>query len=262
MMILGLSLNCEVKSMKVALVVNCVTTNTYMNFARMLSCIEECAKNGAQLVVFGEAAITGLINNDDPAHDFPLAAPVPGPMTDNLCKKAAELNVHIATGILEKDDSKLYDSAVLISPTESIVLKYRRMSPGWHGRSADPKLYCEGTEVGKCDTPLGSFAFLICGDLFDEHIRTKVRELHPDWLLHLMARSLEDGSFDQVQWDKEKLEHVEQVKACGTTTLMVNYLASEELEDKNFGGAMVVLPNGEILSELPIGKEGILYMDL
>jgi len=25
---------------------------------------------------------------------------------------------------------------------------------------------------------------------------------------------------------------------------------------------MVVLPNGEILSELPIGKEGILYMDL
>jgi len=37
---------------------------------------------------------------------------------------------------------------------------------------------------------------------------------------------------------------------------MVNYLASEELEDKNFGGAMVVLPNGEILSELPIGKEG------
>jgi len=168
-------------------------------------------------------------------------------MTDNLCKKAAELNVHIATGILEKDDSKLYDSAVLISPTEGIVLKYRRMSPRWHGRSADPKLYCEGTEVGKCDTPLGSFAFLICGDLFDEHIRTKVRELQPDWLLHLMARSLEDGSFDQVQWDKEKLEYVEQIKSCGTTTLMVNYLASEELEDKNFGGAMVVLPNGEIL---------------
>jgi len=78
----------------------------------------------------------------------------------------------------------------------------------------------------KCDTPLGSFAFLICGDLFDEHIRTKVRELQPDWLLHLMARSLEDGSFDQVQWDKEK----------------------RELEDKN--------------SELPIGKEGILYVDL
>jgi len=43
---------------------------------------------------------------------------------------------------------------------------------------------------------------------------------------------------------------------------MVNYLASEELEDKNFGGAMVVLPSGEILSELPIGKEGILYVDL
>lgn len=248
--------------MKAALVVNCVTTNVGMNFARIIGYIEQCAKNGAQLIVFGEAAITGLINNDDPTHDFPLASPVPGPITDALCKKAAELNVHIATGILEKDGSKLYDSAVLISPTEGIVLKYRRMSPGWHGARADPKVYCEGTEVGKCDTPLGSFAFLICGDLFDEHIRAEVCKLHPDWLLHLMARSLEDGSFDQAQWDKEKLEYVEQIKACGITTLMVNYLASAELEDKNFGGAMVVLPSGKILSELPIGKEGILYVDL
>jgi len=42
--------------MKAALVMNCVTANTDMNFARMLSCIEECAKNGAQLIVFGERA--------------------------------------------------------------------------------------------------------------------------------------------------------------------------------------------------------------
>jgi|GEM_PF-2030027 len=42
--------------MKAALVVNCVTANTDMNFARMLSCIEECAKNGAQLIVFGDWA--------------------------------------------------------------------------------------------------------------------------------------------------------------------------------------------------------------
>jgi len=248
--------------MKVALVVNQVTANLDANYEKVLSCIDECAQNGAQLIVFGEAAMTGLINTDEPTHDFPLASPVPGPITDALCKKATELNVHIATGILEKDGSKLYDSAVLISPAEGIVLKYRRMSPGWHGASADPKIYSEGTKCNKCYTPLGSFAFLICGDLFDEHIRAEVCKLHPDWLLHLMARSLEDGSFDQAQWDKEKLEYVEQVKACGITTLMVNYLASAELEDKNFGGAMVVLPSGQILSDLTIGKEGILYVEL
>jgi len=246
---------------KAALVVNEVTANLDANYEKVLSCIDECAQNGAQLVVFGEAAITGLINNDEPTHDFPLASPLPGPITA-LCKKATELNVHIATGILEKDGSKLYDSAVLISPAKGIVLKYRRISPGWHGGRADPKVYCEGTEVGKCYTPLGSFAFLICGDLFDEHIRAEVCKLHPDWLLHLMARSLEDGSLDQAQWDKEKLEYVEQIKACGITTLMVNYLASPELEDKNFGGAMIVLPSGQIRSELPIGKEGILYVEL
>ena len=29
-------------------------------------------KRGEQLVVFPEAAVTGLISNDDPAHDLPL----------------------------------------------------------------------------------------------------------------------------------------------------------------------------------------------
>jgi hypothetical protein len=39
-------------------------------------------------------------------------------------------------------------------------------------------------------------------------------------------------------------------------------LLIKELEDKNFGEAMVVLPSGQILSELTIGKEEILYVEL
>jgi len=39
-------------------------------------------------------------------------------------------------------------------------------------------------------------------------------------------------------------------------------LLIKELEDKNFGGAMVVLPSGQILSDLPIGGEEVLYVGL
>jgi hypothetical protein len=42
--------------MKAALVVNCVTANTDMNFAKITGYIEQCAKNGAQLIVFGDRA--------------------------------------------------------------------------------------------------------------------------------------------------------------------------------------------------------------
>lgn len=42
--------------MKAALVVNCVTTNTDMNFARIIGYVQQCAKNGALLTVFADRA--------------------------------------------------------------------------------------------------------------------------------------------------------------------------------------------------------------
>jgi hypothetical protein len=36
----------------------------------------------------------------------------------------------------------------------------------------------------------------------------------------------------------------------------------KELGGGGFGGAMVALPTGEVMAELPIGKEGILYTNV
>jgi hypothetical protein len=43
---------------------------------------------------------------------------------------------------------------------------------------------------------------------------------------------------------------------------MVNYLADRELDGGSFGGAMAVSPTGEIIGSLPIGKAGILYVEV
>lgn len=247
--------------MKVTLVVNNVTENIETNFRHIVNIIHKCA-GGTDLVLFPEAAITGLINNDDPFHDLPLGSPIPGEFTDVLYEIAREREMHIGIGILERENNKLYDSAILITPTGEIVLKYRRMTSGWHGKKVDPRVYYEGNELKKARTTLGTFAFLICGDLFSDELIAQIEELRPDWILFPFARCFEDGIYDQKRWEEEKRKYIERVKLAGSITLMVNYFADKELDGGSFGGAMVVSPIGEIIAEMPIGKEGMLHVEI
>jgi len=45
-------------------------------------------------------------------------------------------------------------------------------------------------------------------------------------------------------------------------TFMVNYLADKKFDGGSFGGAMVVLPTCEVIAEMPIGREGVLYVGI
>lgn len=247
--------------MKAVLAVNYVTSDPHRNLAGILTMIEQAAHQNVDLILFPEAAVTGLINNDDPAHDLPLGQDIPGAVTDRLALCCQSLGVWTAIGLLERDGNALYDTAVLIAPDGEIKLKYRRIQPQWHGRNADPLIYRQGSEVAMADTPLGRLAFLICGDLFDEQIVEQVKALEPDWVLFPFARCFDDGSYDQARWDgEERPEYQQRVGCIGVTTLMTNYLAGQDLPGGAFGGVMVVAGDGTIRASLPLGQSGLLSM--
>jgi len=248
---------------KAALVVNRVLFDIGANLATSLKMANEAADAGADLVLFPEAALTGLINNDDPSHDLSLGQAIPGPATEVLAGLTRERRIWLGIGILEREGGRLYDSAVLLTPDGEIGLKYRRITPQWHGRTADPSIYRQGTELSKLETSLGTFAFLICGDLFDDELIQRVRVLRPDWLLFPFARCFDDGSCDQRRWEREeKPMYVQRARLTGSTTLMTNYLAEGNLLRGGFGGAMVVSSDGTVVDSLPLGKVGILLVDL
>lgn len=200
---------------------------------------------------------------DDTNFQNQLGQTIPGDVTNILAAIAHEECIWLAVGLLEREDRRLYDSAVMFTPDGEIGLKYRRIHPLWHGRNADPSVYCQGTETPSIETPLGVFAFLICGDLFDDELARRVKLLEPDWLLFPFARCFSDGSYDQERWDREeKPEYAKQVELIGVTTLMTNYLADRDMMNGAFGGAMVVAENGDVMNSLPLGKTGILMVDL
>jgi N-carbamoylputrescine amidase len=250
--------------MKAALVISKILPDQDANFTAILNRSDEAARSGANIVVFPEAALTGLVNNDKPEHDLPFGQSIPGPVTDALAEKARHSGIYLAIGLLEREQKRLYDSAVLFSPAGKMILKYRRIDPRWHGKKADPSVYCQGTEIQIADTPLGSFAFAICGDLFNDDVVARLRDLNPKWLLYPFARGFDDYTWDQRRWDSTvRAEYTSCVKRAGVTTLMANSLADENEEmGGDFGGAMAVKGDGTVIAEYPLGKPGILVVNI
>jgi len=166
--------------------------------------------------------------------------------------------------MLERQETRLYDSAVLLKPDGSVALRYRRNEAGWHGRDADPEVYRQGEDLPVAETPFGVVAFLLCGDLFDDAIVARFKGLGADLMLFPFARCFSDGTADQTRWDTEELpEYARRVQMAGTPALMTNYLTDGSLPDDNsFGGAFAISAEGEVLASHPLGEEGMLIVEM
>ena len=116
--------------MPAALVVHRVGDDRAYNQNALVRAAGQAADAGAELVLFSETALTGLVNTGDPAHDLPLGEPIPGPATETLGRIAGARGIWIGVGLFEREGDTLYDSAVLFDAEGAIAMKYRRISPG------------------------------------------------------------------------------------------------------------------------------------
>ena len=95
------------------------------NLQAMETHLGETARRGALLTVFPECALTGYCF-DSLEEALPYAESIPGPSTERLAKRCAELNVFAVYGLLEKDGDDLFNACVLIGP-EGLVGSYRKI---------------------------------------------------------------------------------------------------------------------------------------
>lgn len=228
------------------------------NLSKVLQTIEK--SKDSDIILFAETTISGFLPNDNVSEMLLLGQEIPGDITNRISSACRENNVWVSIGLLEREDGKLFDTAVVITPMGEISMKYRRLSPGWHWPNSDPNVFCEGTEVQKTNTPFGSVATLICGDFFDEQNQIqKVKHLKPDYLHLLLVRSDEQGKeYSQDKWEKEEIpEYAERVKLLGIPVFMVNFIDGE-----CFGGATIFSADGIVASALPVWQEGILRWEI
>ncbi len=147
------------------------------NFVRIENAIAEAKDNGADIICLPESVILGWGNPD--AHK--RACPIPGDDSNRLCELAKKYQAYVCAGLDEKDEDKLYGSAILIDDKGEILLKHRKLE-------VLPELmyppYTAAKEVNAViDTRFGRIGLLICADTHKNEILGRMAKLKPDLLL-------------------------------------------------------------------------------
>jgi len=116
----------------------------------------KAAKEGSNIIVFPETALTGW-SGFPPEKAPELAETIPGPATDAIQKIAAEYNVYVCFGLIEKKAGKTYNSAAVVGP-DRLLGVYRKTHPFEPGEPwATP-----GDEYPIFETPWGPVGVGIC----------------------------------------------------------------------------------------------------
>lgn len=104
---------------------------------KAIGLMEEAAKNGAKLIVFGESWLPGYpywawLRSQPDQVELTLrlyydALALDSEETQKLCQAAREHNIHVVMGITEREGEKLYSSLLYINQEGKIPLLHRKV---------------------------------------------------------------------------------------------------------------------------------------
>jgi len=259
-----------------------VFLNKEKTVQKACTAIIEAGKNGAKLIVFPEAFISGypdwiwLIPNSKGAELNKLyvelmnsAISVPDINTDKLCKTAKEAGINVAIGMHERNTEKsgasLYNSILFINDRGDILGKHRKLIPTGGERLIWAQ--GDGSTLRTYESSAGKIAGLICWENFMPLARLALYEQgtqilvaptwdkSPNWLQSMQHNAREGGTFIISACMALKMEDI-------PDEFEFKKLYPKGREWINTGNSCVINPKGQILAGPLEAKEEILYAEL
>ena len=244
--------------------------------------IAEAGENGANLIVFPEAFISGypdwvwLIPNSKGADLNELyiklvenAVSVPDNSTDRLCKAAKEANINVIIGMHERNsetsNTSLFNSLLYLSDKGEIIGKHRKLIPTGGERLIWAQ--GDGSTLKSYNTSAGKIGGLICWEHFMPLARNAMYksgvqilaaptwDKSPNWLVSMQHNAREGGVFIISCCMSLKIDDI-------PDEYEFKKLYPEGREWINTGNSCIVAPNGKIIVGPLEAKEGILYADI
>jgi nitrilase len=238
----------------------------------------DAARQGARLVVFPEAFVSGyprgisfgtVVGNRTPEgrdhfrRYWESAVDVPGPAVERLENLARTADLHLVVGVIEREGGTLYCTALFLSP-DGYLGKHRKLMP-----TAAERLvwgFGDGSTLPVFDTPLGRIGAVICWENYMPLLRmtmySKGIELYcaptadgrDSWLPTIRHIALEGRCFvlssNQFARRRDYPEDID------------NALASAPEDVVMQGGSCIVGPLGQVLAGPEREGERILRADL
>jgi formamidase len=187
---------------------------------------------GVRLMLYPELHLSGLtafgmLPTGDPKHR--LDEPIPGPLTDRLCRLARDLDVWLVPGSLYErgDDGKVYNTAIAIDPSGEIVAKYRKIFPWrpWEKLAA-------GDELVVFDMPgVGRIGLMICYDGWFPEVPRNLAWMGAEVILHPSATTTNDRPQEVILARASAIVnqvYMVNVNAAGTPGLGLSIVADPE----------------------------------
>ena len=126
------------------------------NLKRAEKLVKEAVNAGAQICVLPECMDLGW----GTPRAAELALPVPGKVSNELCRIAKENKVYLVSGLTEKAENKVYNTALLISDEGEILGKHRKINV----LTGVEDVYSIGDRLSVIETKLGKIGIDICAD--------------------------------------------------------------------------------------------------
>lgn len=128
------------------------------NLERALKYIEEAVNQNAQIVLLPETFDLAWTHPSA----FQEAETIPGKRYEILAATAKKHHIYIVAGLTEKENDKIYNTAVMIDYDGNLILKYRKINLLWQVEY--PEYYQIGNLLQVADTPWGKIGVNICAD--------------------------------------------------------------------------------------------------
>lgn len=238
----------------------------------------EAAADGAGLILFPEAFVAGyprgisfgaVVGNrtaegrDHYRRYWDSSVDIPGPAIDVLASLAAELNVYLVIGVVERDRGTLYCTAVFFAPS-GYLGKHRKVMP-----TAAERLvwgFGDGSTLPVFDTPFGRLGAVICWENYMPLLRMTMYSKG----IQIYCAPTADG---RETW-LSTIRHIAMEGRCFVLSAnqftrlrdfpadIENTLASKPDDPVCLGGSCIVGPLGNVLAGPAFDGETILYADL
>lgn len=229
------------------------------NVGRLEAMVREHADWGVDVLVAGEVVVQGFEGiTFDPEHDRALAWEIDGPEMTRMGRLAREVRMALCFGYLERAESRLHSSAVVLGRDGTVLANYRRMSRGWRFGTEDPAVYVEGIEPVTFELADKRCTITLCGDMFT--MPERFAAMKPDVALWPVHRS---GTPEL--WAGGELQtYAEQANEVYASVLMANnvWLGDDSPDERAYGGA-AWFRNGKVKASSPAdGTPGALVVDV
>ncbi|MDD5439152.1 MAG: carbon-nitrogen hydrolase family protein [Candidatus Omnitrophica bacterium] len=130
------------------------------NLTRAVAMIKEAGEKGCDIVLLPESLDLGWTHPSAKTE----AKPIPGPSSDILTAAARNSGIMVCAGLTELKGSRVYNAAVLIDPSGSIILQHRKINL----LTVEFDFYAIGNTLATVETPFGVIGLDICADNYND----------------------------------------------------------------------------------------------